>query len=175
MPPPLLNLLTPLLGLGGNVIFQLLLLRLARFRLLPSLFFGFFFGFFVILFLEVLNYLPLNRLISSEFIYILLTNFIIYGLLGYCFFHFINLGETGRRIRIMLELYQAENGLTLEEILQRYSAREIIDNRLKRLLDNQQILQKGNRYFVNRSLMLYITKLMLMAKLFIIGKESEGR
>jgi hypothetical protein len=163
------------LGLGGNVISQLLLLRLARFRLLPSLFAGFFLGFFVILFLELFNYLPPNGLIFSEFIYTLLTNFIIYGLLGYCYFHFINLGETGRRIRIMLELHQAGNGLTLEEILQRYSAQDVIDNRLKRLLNNKQILQKDNRYFVNRSLILYITKLMVMAKLFIIGKKSAGR
>lgn len=175
MTPPGLNLVMPLLGLGANVISQLLLLRWARFRLLPSLFCGFFLGFLVVFFLDSLTYLSLKRLISAEFVYLLLTNIIIYGLLGYCYFHFINAGETGRRVRIILELYQAGNGLTLEEILKRYSAAEVIDKRLKRLLDNRQIFQKDDRYFVNRSLMLYVTKLMIMAKLFILGKESEGR
>ena len=38
-------------------------------------------------------------------------------LLGYCYFHFVNLGETARRVRIVRELWQSEDnrvGLTVK-------------------------------------------------------------
>ena len=49
----------------------------------------------------------------------ILLNAVIYAALGYCYFHFINLGETARRIRIIRELYDAKTGLSPEEILNR--------------------------------------------------------
>jgi hypothetical protein len=51
-----------------------------------------------------------------------LTNVVIYFALSYCYFHFVNLGETARRIRMLRELYASHEGLTVGEILDRYNA-----------------------------------------------------
>ncbi len=165
--------MAPLFGLCCNIIAQILLVRLVRIKLMKSVFYGFFLGIFIMLSIELLYYLLYQDLNLFDFIFVLLTNVIIYGALGYCYFHFINLGVTGRRIRILCELDKAEKGLTLMEILQRYNARELIDNRLTRLINNRQIIMSGDKYIVKQSSILLITLLILKAKRLIIGKESE--
>ena len=42
----------------------------------------------------------------------LLANLAIYGALGYGYFHFVNLGETARRVRLLRELLDAGGQLT---------------------------------------------------------------
>ncbi len=168
-----LNLMAPLFGLCCNIIAQILLVRLVRIKLMKSVFYGFFLGVFIMLAIEMLYCLLYKDLNLIDFIFVLLTNVIIYGALGYCYFHFINLGVTGRRIRILCELHKAEKGLTLIEILQRYNARELIDNRLTRLINNRQIIMRGDKYIVKQSPILLVTLLILKAKRLIIGKESE--
>ena len=46
-----------------------------------------------------------------------------YGVLSFGYFHFINLGETARRIRIIREIDAAGRPLTREVILDRYTPR----------------------------------------------------
>jgi predicted transcriptional regulator len=102
-----------------------------------------------------------------------IINIASYSALGYCYFHFVNLGETARRIRLLSELNESKNGLSVDEILQRYNAKEIIENRLSRLLKSGQVIHKDNRYYIGKPVMLFMSKMIVLAKLFILGKSSE--
>ena len=103
----------------------------------------------------------------------ILANILTYSALGYCYFHFVNLGETARRIRILRELYEVNNGLSVNEILECYNAREIIEKRLFRLLKNEQIALKDNRYYIGNPIMLFISNVILSLKYFVLGKKNE--
>lgn len=108
-----------------------------------------------------------------ELLSMLLVNICIYTCLGYCYFHFINLGETARRIRIVREIHDALEGLTMEEILSRYNARTIVDKRLQRLLSKGQIVEKDGRYFAGKPAMLVMSRIIIAMKLILLGKKSE--
>ena len=109
----------------------------------------------------------------AEAISMVCANLIIYCSLGYCYFHFINLGITARRIRILRELYTSPGGLTLSELLQRYNAGNMITARLERLLNSGQIVLRDNRYHIGRPVMLFMSRSIVAMKLLILGKRSE--
>ncbi|MDD5505564.1 MAG: hypothetical protein PHR73_02265, partial [Candidatus Omnitrophica bacterium] len=92
---------------------------------------------------------------------------------SYCYFNFINLGETGRRIRLLRELYDSGSGLNKEEILSRYNAEEVVVLRMKRLVNNHQIILRAGRYYVGSPVMLLIAKAIVLMKLVVLGKKSE--
>ena len=63
-------------------------------------------------------------------------------------FGFYNLGESARRIRLLIELRSAgDRGMTLDEILAVYNARMIVEARLQRLLSGGQVVEREGRYF----------------------------
>jgi len=134
---------------------------------------GFILGLIFVLIGEICVFFTI--LISKiEFLCIFITNFLIYFSLSYCYFHFVNLGETGRRIRILIELYNSKDGLSMEEILKIYNAKIILKKRFTRLVNHGQIKIKNNKYYiVNNSFMLIISKLMVGMKLLLLGKKSE--
>ena len=102
------------------------------------------------------------------------ANFFTYLSLGYCYFHFINLGETARRIRILRELYDSKQGLSEKEILEKYNAEEIVVRRINRLMSNGQILYRDDRYYINSPIMLLISKIIIVLKLLFLGKKVAG-
>ena len=166
----LFYILIPIASLTINVTTQILVFRLLKQAgMLKSVCIGFFNGFLILLALH----LTLILTVKDSSVYLFIANILIYFALGYCYFHFINLGETARRIRILNEIYYSDGGLTAEEILKRYNSEIIIDARLNRLLANNQLRFLNNRYFIRNSLMLYITKVIVFMKLIIVGKVSE--
>lgn len=89
-------------------------------------------------------------------------------------FGFFNLGESARRIRLLVELRAAgERGLTLAEVLAAYNARMIVDARLRRLLAGGQVVERGGRYFIGNPLMLCSAKALVLLKLVFLGGPSE--
>ena len=160
-----LHLFSPIISLGINVSSQVLISRYVdRIGLLKSIFVGFAMGAITLLIIE---------LCSLDYISSFVVNLLIYSALGYCYFHFVNLGETARRIRLLRELAGLENGLSEEEILQRYNAEEIVTKRLGRLIKNGQIICKNNCYYIGKPLMLFISKLIVSMKILILSKRSE--
>jgi len=108
---------------------------------------GFFLGLFVFLVLEF----------KSKY---LLCDLLIYCVLAYCYFHFVNLAETARRIRILTELINFPSRLTEKDILSLYNADQVIENRLLRLLSGKQIIKVNDRYFICRPIALWIAQLL---------------
>lgn len=168
-----LNVLTPLVGLAINVSAQIASLRcFLKMGLVKSICFGFITGFLIVFVLTLYIFLNFPAPMK-DFIAVLITNLIIYSALGYCYFHFINLGETARRIRVLREIYDSGSGLSMDEMLERYNAKEITKKRLDRLLNNKQIVYKNGKYFIASPIMLFMAKTVVLMKLIFLGKKSE--
>ena len=164
----------PVFGLALNVTLQILSHRfVSRLTLLRSVFLGFGVGFVFVAAWEVLRYSQGYFDRAGDFWAILVTNSITYSFLGYCYFSVIGLGETARRIRLLKDLYAAPEGKSLDDILARYSAKDMVDMRLGRLVHNGQVKMVGDRLFIGKPLMLFLTKFAIFMKLMVLGKRSE--
>lgn len=167
------HIFLPIFSFIVNVVFQIFSIRYTKGRtLLKSIFIGFIFGSLSLL-LGEFYYLSQQSVKLIDTICYGISNFIIYFILWNVYFHFVNLGETGRRIRILRELMASKDGLSLDDILSRYNAKEIIARRLIRLTKNGQIILKDNKYYIGKPIMLLITKVIVTMKLLILRKRSE--
>ena len=75
---------------------------------------------------------------------------------------------TGRRKKSIARVWLKKGGGAIF-----VNGKKMIDNRIKRLVGSGQIVKKGNNYFIGNLTMLFITKIVLLAKIIIIGKKSE--
>ena len=151
--------LLPVFGLLVNVAVQVAISR-AGWSLLRSVFAGFAAGLVpVFYFYGLADRLP--------------GDVLCYGAFGYCYFHFLNLGETARRVRLVRELYECPEGLSETEILQRYNSKEILTVRMARLVKNGQIISRDGRYFTGKPAVLLMARTITLLKLIVTGKKSE--
>ena len=168
-----LHLTAPILGLLVNTLVQILVYRLIKsVGLLKSVVLGFVIGFATVMACAVAWYqaaMPdVMELMGQSAL-----NLLAYVALGYCYFHFINLGETARRIRILREIQESKNGLTLEGILERYNALSIINVRLQRMISNKQIVLQEGHYYIGNPVMLYMAKTLIFLKWILLRRRSE--
>ncbi|KAF0144469.1 MAG: Uncharacterized protein FD156_1773 [Nitrospirae bacterium] len=163
---------TPLIGLLLNVFAQLIGFRYIKFSLLKSLILGFIIGLLFVFGAGFYGYFALAQP-SGEFMTLFIVNSLTYLALSYCYAHFINLGEGARRIRIIRELYKSETGLTMGELLKIYNGRQMVENRINRLMSGGQIILRDNRYFIGKPHMLLISRIILLMKMLLLGKRSE--
>lgn len=164
----LLLAISPVIGLSFNVLAQVLLFRY-RFigSLLKSIFAGFIVGIFTInLIIVFANPEPLLP--------VLILNLFTYGSLGYGYFHFINLGETARRIRILRE-FRESNSMTEGELSSRYNAKEMIDRRVDRLLASGQIIQTDSELKLGRKSVLFMAQVINLLKIVTLPSRSRNR
>ena len=163
----LLHALMPVAGLGVNVLCQVVCFRLVpRLGLLKSIAIGFAAG--------MVGTVAADAFVGAGLVAGgLLTNIVIYAALGYGYFHFVNLGETARRIRLLRELNEAEDGLTLTDLLARYDADQIVRVRLARLLASGQIVLRDGRYFIGRPTVLLIARSIVALKGIVLGRRNE--
>jgi hypothetical protein len=167
-----LNSLNPVIGLMLNVFTQVISFRYIKVSLLNSLVLGFMIGLFLVFGEEFYSHFVAAQSVE-EFLWLATVNFLTYSALAYCYAHFINLGEGARRIRIIRELYKSETGLTLDELLKIYDCRQMVENRINRLIRSGQIVLRNNRYFIGKPTMLFIARIILVMKLIVLGKRSE--
>ena len=166
-------MITPVIALSLNVAIQVVSFHfIGRLSLLRSIAIGFFAGIIFTLFFSI-HLFPPFYLWTSWHAGILFTNLLASIALGYGYFHFVNLGETARRIRLLREIYCEVNGITEAELVKRYNSKTMLELRLNRLLSKGQIIAHDNRYFIHSRLMLFITRTIVNLKWIIIGKKSE--
>lgn len=98
-----------------------------------------------------------------------------YLALAYAYvFGFYNIGESARRIRLLIELAAAgPRGLTRAEILATYNARTIVEARLRRLVTGGQVAERDGRYYLRRSLALLAAKVLVALKVVLLGAPTE--
>ena len=167
-------IISPIAGFAVNALVQVGALRWnPRLMLLKSIFVGFFCGLLTVVGVDWFCIWSHAEYPAMAFSAISIVNILIYGALGYNYFHFINMGETARRIRLIRELHESPEGLTSSEILDRYNAAEIIAVRMRRLMHNGQVLEKDGRYFIGNPTMLKISQVIVFFKWLLLGKRSE--
>lgn len=161
------------LALTVNVLVQVGVCRwMPRSSLMRSIFIGFLAG-LALLGAVAAAYVALGPLAAGDALASAALNLLTYGVLSFGYFHFINLGETARRIRIIREIDAAGRPLTREEILDRYSAESIVQVRLQRLLSTGQIAQREGRYYLANPTVLRMAQMIVLMKRLVLGKRSE--
>ncbi len=169
----LLIVLSPLIGLAVNCLALIAgHRRFPQFGLLKWILISFSLGLLTSWGLMISGS-SVTRLLDQKFIGQFLTNSITYFALGYCFFHFNNLGETARRIRIIRELLDSDSGLTAEQILECYNAEQIVRARLERMLTNKQVVIKNGKFFLARGSLLTMSHFIVFFKILLLSKRSE--
>ncbi len=94
--------------------------------------------------------------------------------LCYTYFHFANMSYGARRIRLLREIHAAPRGLTKDELLARYNAREMLDNRLDRLVASRQLRVDAGRVFGGRSAVRGMAACLALLKLVIFGGRERS-
>ncbi|HBG48811.1 MAG TPA: hypothetical protein DDW90_04785 [Cyanobacteria bacterium UBA9971] len=80
--------------------------------------------------------------------------FLVYNSLGYAYFHFFNMSETARRIKILLEIKKNKT-LKIENLTQDYKSDFMVKTRLQRLLELNQIKKINEKYFIKGKILLF--------------------
>lgn len=109
----------------------------------------------------VIGHLPMGALLwvvhirhvytQAGGIYTIIYTLVVYNALAYSYFHVFNMSDTARRIRILYEIYTV-NKIKVHTLTAKYGAKEMLDNRLERLLATRQIKLIGNRYVLDKKL-----------------------
>ncbi len=97
--------------------------------------------------------------------------FSVYLLLAYVYFHIFNMSETARRIRILAQSHQA--GLVVkDEMVQSYTAEQMIALRVDRLLALNEINLKDERYLPARGSLLPAAKMVFFFRRIIFPSDQ---
>ena len=105
---------------------------------------------------------------------LLVANFVAYSGFAYSYLHFLTMGETARRVRILIELTEAgATGLSEDSIQQRYSDREVVDRRLERLFAIRQIEERNGRLFKRNGEVLWIAGCILSLRRLLGFSDAD--
>tara|TARA_Y100000590_G_scaffold457581_1_gene610524 strand:+ start:22089 stop:22565 length:477 start_codon:yes stop_codon:yes gene_type:complete len=134
----MLNLITYFISLK---IFFIIFGMRYRFPFRTADLFTFFFNLFLFSFLSF-EYHP-------EY---LLTFFVINLNLFYIFFHLLNMIVTSPRTKIILDLKEnKEKNISISNYLKKYNCAVVVNNRISRLKNNDQLLNKNNFYSIKKN------------------------
>ena len=167
------SLLSPVVALGINVVFQVALVRARQGgRFHRSMIEGFVAGLAALVAIEV--FLVMWRETSLESLAIsCLVNAPAYAALSYCYFGVANLGHTSIRIRLYAEMAASRDGISIQEIERIYNEKAFMEMRLQRLIEGGNIIEKDGRYFVGDRKLLLVANIIFAAKRFILGGKSD--
>jgi hypothetical protein len=165
-----LEAVLPLIAFGMNAAAQVAVARyLPSLGLLRSIYAGFAAGFLCVCAVHAVTSLA-SPAGLAEACGSMLVSCITYAALGYCYFHFLNMGETARRVRILWEILECPEGLRLDEILARYPADEVLRLRIERLRNNGQIIDGGDRYLMGTRTVLFMARMIDLARGVLLGR-----
>jgi hypothetical protein len=103
----------------------------------------------------------------------LLVNTPIYICLAYCYYSFVQLGQTSIRIRLYAEIASKPDGLSAEEVAREYSDDSLVAVRIQRLVESGDLIYRNGDFFIGRSRLPLIEDILFAAKRFLLGKTSE--
>ena len=87
-----------------------------------------------------------------EFLLMLSFGLLVYNSFSYVYFHFFNMSETARRIRILIQLYE-NNSISIDQLKNEYNSSDMINSRLERLLKMGEIKKDASgRYYSNHKI-----------------------
>jgi hypothetical protein len=161
--------LSPALSLALGTIFHILVSRLTKLPFWSGMFFSILFG-SAASFLGVVVFEYALALPPIGFIFY----FVVTSLcLGFCYFHFVNLGETSIRIRILKEFAAAQKGLGLEQIRQNYGEAALVQSRITRLIDAGALTINGEDIAVSSIKLKMIYSIMNKLRKLVFGRGYD--
>jgi hypothetical protein len=169
----LLFAIAPLLALAVNVIVHVSTYRF-RFTksMLRAVYTGFFLGLSSLFVLNIYLLWELN-LPALENVSKVFLSISTYAILSYGYFHFNNLGETARRIRILRE-FIISDGMNFEELRGKYSSKEMMKLRLDRLVRAGQIvISEDGQIKLNGNLVLGMARVIVLLKIILLKKKTS--
>ncbi|HEY4499711.1 MAG TPA: hypothetical protein VJH70_01055 [Candidatus Paceibacterota bacterium] len=99
--------------------------------------------------------------------------FLVYSSFSYTYFHFFNMSETARRIKILYEINRT-GFLKEKEILCLYKTSDIVQKRLVRLLDMREIALEAGRYKLQSHLLLAVAILLINWWRLVLGFRDKS-
>ena len=167
-----LQIISPITGLLVNIFFQVIACRyLTRANLFKSFFLGFFLGLLSLIFFDFYNAIKYNNF-DTNFWLILFSNIVIYFSLSFCYEQLIGSGIS-LRIRILYYIMNSHDGLSYNQLFDQFDTMGLYNRRLKRLVEIGQILEFDEKYYTKNSLLLFISRFLILLRIIFIGKESE--
>lgn len=100
------------------------------------------------------------------------SNVAFFMVLGFLYFALINIGQSSLRIRVLSILTAHSDGLSPDEISEKYGNRDVVDLRLKRLLQNGQIREHNGTYFSAKPRLIYLALFFASFRRIIYGKGN---
>lgn len=112
-----------------------------------------------------------------EMIYMLLFAFLVFNGVAYGYFHFFNMSETARRIRMLLQIRHADAaGLRVQDLERVYSSKDMVESRLDRLVKMGQLsLGADSRYRVVGHLLLWAGGIMALWRRLVFRRVLDDR
>ena len=98
---------------------------------------------------------------------------IVYTSIAYTYFHFFNMSETARRVRILYEINRA-GSLNYKDIRELYSTPDIVGVRIQRLIQMKQLKKESDGRYSLDGRLLYYTARFVAAWRGLIGFGKEG-
>ena len=112
----------------------------------------------------------LKHYIVAGGLQLLLINSLIYILFQYNYFQLINLRETGRRARIIQEIYNS--AINLSKFSEIYSIKELVDKRVDRLIEAGRVHEKNRELSANNDGILVVNNILIFLKKLFYGVEK---
>jgi hypothetical protein len=96
-----------------------------------------------------------------------------YLALAYGYLNFVNLNIASLRIRVLQELRASPEGLSRAGILKLYDARSLVDARIRRLTQGNQIRVREGRFYTRPSFLLAVARGINLMKFVVLGKRPR--
>jgi hypothetical protein len=169
---PYLVLASPLIALAVNGLTQIVLLRSTRgSHFMRSMIGGFLAGAAGLLVLEF--FLLPHPDLFWDTIAGVTVHAMTYVALSYCYFNFVNLGQSSIRIRIYSEIAASPVGLSVQDLEKDYNEKALMAMRLRRLAESGDIVKKESLFFVGRQRLVLLARIVFAAKQFLLSRKSE--
>ena len=166
-------LIAPIVAMLVNLLTQVTVYRLRRGRqYFRSIIDGFLVGAIALAASETFLIAAGNPT-TDRFLLALLVNAPIYLCLSYCYYSFVQLGQTSIRIRMYGEIASRPSGVMISAIEREYDEKGLTEVRLQRLLESGDLVERDGKYFIGRRRLLHIANVIFAAKHFLLRKKSE--
>lgn len=111
--------------------------------------------------------------LSIDFLGYVLVDVMSYLALSYGYFHFVNLNLASLRIRLLREIARSDTGLSVADILEKYNASRVVQNRVERLVRGGHLKKQNGRYVVGRRFYVWLFGLFELMKLAVLGRGNK--
>jgi hypothetical protein len=168
-----LPLLTLVGAVATNVFAQIIAVRARRGRcFLRSIMEGFAIGFFTLLLLDLILFSS-GAVDRDGLLAVCFVDVPAYAALSYCYFTLAYLGQSSIRIRMYDEIASSRDGITVRDMSFRYDDVSLLEMRLQRLIESNDIVERDGRFFVGRARLVRIGRIIVATKRVLLGKQSE--